>query len=118
MAFKVWDWKESGRDILVGKLTAKLTKVPPWNKRVYGFELDNGEVWHIWGTTVLVGLLATLGFMTKVRIKYLGKGIENENDKFPKLLFDMDILELPTRTRKAERIAKSLNNIKTSPRGK
>lgn len=109
MAFKVWDWKT--KTTLTGKLTAKLNKIPPWGKKVYGFELENGEVWHIWGTAVLVGELAPLPFLTKVKITYLGKGRQSPDDKYDKLLFDVVVIELPNRTKKAAALDKALAGL-------
>ena len=110
MAFKVWDWKKNG-PTLTGKLTAKLRDMPPFRKWVFGFEFDNGDIWHIWGTTVLVGKLIGLNFLTKVKITYLGKGKESPEDKYDKFLFDVVILELPNRTRAAARLDKALGEL-------
>lgn len=98
MAFKMWKWEVGG--ILTGKLVGKLSDIGPWKKRMYGIELETGEIFYIWGTTVLVGKLAPLNFLTKVRIKFIGKGFDKPGDKHEKMLYDVDVLELPTRKNK------------------
>ena len=100
MAFVIWDWKKPENKVLTGKLTAKLNNMPPFGKKFYGFELDSGEIFYCWGTSILVGLLAPLPFMTKIKLTFLGKGRAAPKDKFDKLLFEMEILSLPAETRK------------------
>ena len=120
MAFKIWEWKEKSE--LTGKLTAKLSNIPPYGKKIYGFELDNGEIWYSWGTSILVGQLAPLPFLARVHIKYLGKGFEKPEDKHEKILFDVKVLSLPARTRSAEARAKEAklpsSNMKKAKKGK
>lgn len=101
MAFNIWDWKKKPE--ITGKLTAKLSNIPPYGKRLYGVELDSGEVWYFWGTYVLVGILAPLPFMTKIRLRCLGKGRAAPEDKYEKILFEHTILALPTEKKKSKK---------------
>lgn len=96
MAFKFWLWEENGTE-LSGKLTAKLNNIPPWGKRVYGIETKKGELWYIWGTSVLVGKLAPLPFLTEVSIRFLGKGRDSPKDKFDKKLFEVKVINMPNK---------------------
>jgi hypothetical protein len=98
MAFKMWEWDKDKP--LTGKLVAKLKDLGPWKKRMYGIETESGEVFYFWGTSILVGKIAPLNFLTKVRIKFIGKGFEAPEDAHPKMLYDFEVLELPTRKNK------------------
>lgn len=113
MAFNIWDFEKKGD--IKGKLIAKIPNLPPFGKSIYGIEMDNGETWYIWSSYVLVGKIATLPFMTTIKIRYLGKGREKESDKHDKKLFDVTISDLPKENKKrnykgAETIKKT--NIK------
>lgn len=89
--------------MLSGKLVTKLSHIPPYGKKLYGIEQDDGTLWHIWGTTQLVGYLAPVPFMAKVRLRYLGKGFESPSDKFEKKLFEFTLIELPDTSKKLDK---------------
>jgi len=112
MAFQIWKWQEPNRDILKGKLVAKLNNMPPYGKKLYGVELDNGEVWYVWGTTVLVGMLAPIPFLSKIKLRFLGKGMEKPDDNFPKMLFELEVLDVGRKTKKSVALEKKLSKIK------
>jgi hypothetical protein len=92
MAFAIWDWKKNPE--LIGKLVSKLNNIPPYGKRMYGFELEDGQQWYSWGYYTLVGKIAPLPFLTRLKIRCLGKGRERPQDVHDKLLFDVEILEM------------------------
>lgn len=111
MSFVIWDWKTN--PVLKGKLRFKLNNIPPYGKKLYGFELDNGEVRYAWGTMILVGLLAPLPFLTDLKVTYLGKGFEKPGDAHEKLLFELQVLKLPSRTKKGDAAMRKLERMKT-----
>jgi hypothetical protein len=100
MAFAIWDWDKKPQ--VSAKLTAKLNNLPPWGKRLYGFELDNGEVWYTWGYFEIVKYLAPLPFLTKFDLRYLGKGEGIKGKKFMRL-FEFRLISLPDKTKKLRR---------------
>lgn len=113
MAFKMWEW-EIGKT-LTGKLVGKLSDIGPWKKRIYGIETESGEVFYIWGTSILVGKLAPLQFLTKVSIKFIGKGFDKPDDKHEKMLYDVVILELPSRVIEKKPKKKKLPSMPDKP---
>lgn len=85
MAFTIWDFKNE--KVLSGILVAKLNKVPPYGKKVYGIQQKDGTLLHIWGYYQIVGHLAPLPFGTRVKIEYRGMGEVNEG-KPPQHIFE------------------------------
>ena len=108
--FNIWDWKKKPPEIK-GILVFKKSNMPPWGKKMYGIELENGEVWYLWGTRNLVSELAPLPFQTKVKIRWLGLGFDKPDDKFKSVMFDVQVIELGKLSSRAAAAKKSLDKL-------
>lgn len=118
MAYNFWDWDK--RPIIKkAKLVYKGGPLPPHYKKIYGFELPNGEVWYTWGFYQVVGFMAALPFLAEFKARFLGKGPSDDRpDSQPNTRhFEFTILSLPEKSKRAEKLSKKLGTMKPSPRG-
>ncbi|MEX2017114.1 MAG: hypothetical protein WD876_01435, partial [Candidatus Pacearchaeota archaeon] len=75
MPFTFWDFEKDGD--LVGFYIGRYKQVGAFGKPVHSFKLDNGNIVHSWGTAHLNFKLYGIPFKSKLKIKYLGKKIED-----------------------------------------
>lgn len=119
MAFTLWDFKK--KKTITGKLTAKLSNVPPFGKKVYGITTKDDQQFHVWGSYQVVGHLAPLPFGTDLSLTYLGKG-EVVPGKPEQHMYDCKVLGLPKGAKMPTVWSKKLQTtnsaIKMPPRGK
>jgi hypothetical protein len=106
MAFNIWEWDK--KPILIGKLTGKVNHVPPWGRRVYAIEMDDGNTAHTWGYAGLHRELAFMPFLTRIKISYLGKA-EGKSGHIEHQ-FDIEVLDLAKGLRKKKTAPKDENN--------
>ncbi len=119
MAFTIWDFKK--KRTITGKLTAKLSNIPPFGKRVYGITIKDGTQFHVWGSYQVVGHLAPLPFGTELALTYLGKG-EVVPGKPEQHMYECKVLNIPKgaviQPLYSKKLKGSTPNTNAAPRGK
>lgn len=81
----MWNFEES--PILEGYYKAKEEKVGPNESNVYHFELKNGSVTSVWGSTVIDNNLQSMPLDTFMQISYVGEVKGQRGTKYKNFTF-------------------------------